>query len=751
MSEELSAFRIKQGRRVYDIYNIINSLSFALVTGNTITLYALSLGANSTIVGLLNAFMYFCYFAIPLGKLMVRKYTLIRTFAYAWFMRNLSLLPMLVIPLFFFAGNNFVALNLLVLSVACFNIFRGAGMIANNPVIKILAPGKDRSSYIVRISLTNNAATLIATLLLAGMLWINISVTTYNIATIIGMISGFIASALLLKLPDPEKEAEKGGEAQTPLQEPAEQHSFFTHARDAFKDANFRLFITAFFIVGFGIGMARPFIIVFAKEVYGTSDSLATIFTVCSSFGALIVGLIMRLVIDRIGAKPMYIIFSSLALVTLIPAIIAPGLGTVSLAIVVLCLISMITNMGFVGQDNAAQAYFFAMVPEEAIMDLSMLYYFVLGITGGGGAILGGTILDFFKSLGFSNLESYRIFFIGIIVIIAIGLLFQAKLLNLGSYRVFETLAVLFSPRDMKALNLLHKLDSNQNLEAEQNILKELGEIASSVSADQLGSYLESPRFSIRYGALQALYSIEALSSKNREDLLLELKSGAFTTASSAARILGKFKVQQAIPALRTALDSEDYALAGEAMLALANLNDTYSQIKIGNMIANTDNPFLLLRGIQALETFGSISSLPLILDLLRQENLPLHVEDEALLALSSLMGIQNAFYYAFERYKNKQKAPNILLIDALDESFSLRKKHDEKLKNIVLQFIQDYQYDTEFVNWLIEYGDKRLGVRAALLIGVAVDLDLINQEPFRFFICFWAACIFRNPKLIES
>ena len=73
MNEQLSAYKIKYGRRIYDIYNILNSFSYALVTGNTITLYALFLKANTTVVGLLTAFMYLSFFAIPLGKLMALR------------------------------------------------------------------------------------------------------------------------------------------------------------------------------------------------------------------------------------------------------------------------------------------------------------------------------------------------------------------------------------------------------------------------------------------------------------------------------------------------------------------------------------------------------------------------------------------------------------------------------------------------------------------------------------------------------
>ena len=698
MNEQLSAYKIKQGRRIYDIYNIFNSFSFALVTGNTVTLYALFLKANTTVVGLLTAFMYLSFFAIPLGKLMVMRFSIMQTFGSTWLLRTASLLPLLAIPFLVSAGHDQYALYCLLLAVGLFNFFRGAGMIANNPVIRILAPGKDRSSYIVRLSLINNLAALLATVLLAWLLRRDPSVHSYNLASMIGILLGFIASILLFRIPEPQS-AKPNHQKRKDSTTPRQGSTFLRHIRDAFKDANFRRFVLAFFIISLGIAMIRPFIIVYAKEVYSRRDSAATILSVYS---------------------------------------------------LVLILFTMISNVGFVGQDNSSQAYFFAMVPEEALMDLSMLYYFILAITGGAGSILGGTILDLLRVQGFSYLQSYQIFFLIVIAIIAIGIVFQRKLLNLGSYRVFETLAVLFSPRDMKALNLLHKLDRSETIETEEKILNELGEIASSVSCDQLLHYLESPRFTIRMNALRALYSMNTINAKVRDVVLKELEQGAFTTAPLAARILAKFNVQQAVTPLRAALDSDDYYLAGEAMVALARLNDSYSQPKIGTILSQAENPALILKGIRALELFNADNSPMFILDILRRDTVPPYIENEALLALASLMGIQNDFYYMFEKYRNEKQSPSILFIDILDEIFETKKTSDPVLKKTVIDFIQDYQYDEAFVHWLIGFGKNKLGIRSALLVAVALDIGLIHREAFRFFLSFWAISLFKKPELAE-
>ncbi len=742
MSEQLSSYRIKRGRRVFNSYSAVNSFSFALVTGNTVTLYAMALGASSTVVGLLGAFMYLSFFAIPLGKIGVARLGLVKTFARNWMMRNWALIPLLAIPYLMAAGLPRVAIFILVIGVFLFNLFRGVGLIANNPVIGLLAPGKDRGEYIVRLSLINNATALLATLFLGFLLWHNEGIETYNLVVIIGIATGIAASALLFKLPEP---------ALSPLGDNAGTSNTLACAREAMRDKNFRRFVASYLIIGLGIGMARPFIAVYCKAVYGQSDGVVAIFTVFSSLGALAMGAVMRLVIDRLGARPMYIIFASITLASLVPAIVSPGIGSALFPFVFLAFLSAVTNMGFAGQESAAQTYFFAMVPKERILDLSMVYYFILGGTGALGAIIGGTFLDFLASLGLSGAASFRVFFLVSACLVAWGVRVQRRLLDMGSYPVKDTLAVLFSPRDMRALTLLRKLDANENPDEETDIIAELGEIASTVSADELLIRLASPRFAVRYEALQSVSSLERLSAKVRDALLVELNTGAFSTAALAARLLGQFRAHQAMTPLREALTSPDYRLAGEAMLALANLGDARGQFLVSEVLLSTSNPFMLVRGIQAMEVYGSAASIPILLDLLRNEALPEHIADETVLTLSTLMQVPKKFYYAYGDFVRERKRAGLIILDAIEEAFSRSRKVDPSLRGIVHDFMSDHAQDSPFVRWLLDFGKGRTGVYSALLMSVALDSDLNRLEAFRFFLCFWAVSLFEKPALIEK
>jgi HEAT repeat protein len=742
MTEQLSSFRIKRGRRVFDTYSAVNSFSFALVTGNAITLYALALGASSTVVGLLGSFLYASFFAIPLGKLALRRMTLVKTFANTWMIRTLSLVPLLFIPYFVAIGAGKTAILALLVGVFLFNLFRGMGLIANNPVIGILSPGKDRGEYIIRLSLINNAFSMLSTIVLALLLWRDSGVRTWNLVIVAGIAAGFVASLLLYRLPDPG--ARKGSSGNS-------SPSFFRIIAEALRETNFSRFILSYLVIGIGIGMARPFIVVYCKEVYGQSDSIVTVFSVASSIGAILMGLVMRLVIDRLGAKPMYVIFAAVSLASLVPALVSPGIGSAVFPVVFLCAFAAVTNMGFAGQESAAQTYFFAMVPKDAIMDLSMLYYFILGGTGALGSIAGGAMLDLLSAAGFSPLVSYRVFFIAAALIIALGIQLQKRLQDLGSYPVRDTLAVLFSPRDMRALTLLRKLDTNEDPDEETGIIAELGEVASSVSADELLSRLSSPRFAVRYEALQSVASLERLGSRLKDALLSELKTGEFGTAALAARFLGKFGVSQAIPALKAALSSADYRLAGEAMLALARLDDEKSQYAVRDLLLSTSNPFLLVRGVQAMTEYGTAASVPILVDLLRNEALPPHVADETILSLSDLMGVPKKFYYAYGDFVREKGRAREILVDIIDEYATRFHKDAGDLTGVVSAFIADSAADSRFVRWFLDSGKGHNGVFSALLVSVALDSGLNRQEPFRFFLCFWAIATFAFPDLIEK
>lgn len=735
----LSKYQITQGRRLYGIFSALNSASFALVTGNVLVVYAMYLNAGNAAIGLINAFASLSFFAIPLGKIFAQKRPIMRVYADSWMLRNASLLPLLTIPLFVKAGLPQWGLFCILIGTFGFNFFRGVGLVANNPVISDLTPGKDRGSFLVFLSVVNNTAALITILLLATALHFGDSLVVLSAAMFVGIILGFIASFLLYKMPS---SAQNTGSS---------NGSFSKNFIAAVHDRNFKIYIAAFSVVTLGVGMARPFIVVYCREVYMQPDSVITFISFFMTFGALCMGLMSRVFIDKIGAKPIYLLFTALSLLSLIPTLISPNIATAIAAFIFLSLLAFVCNLGFSGQENAAQTYFFGMFPQEAVIDMGVVYFLVMGAAGAAGSLLGGVLLDAFKDTGLSYPDVYRVFFVLQIIIIGIGFCLQIKLKTLGSYSLKEALPLFFSPRDIRGLGLLYKLDRSKQENEQTALLNELRFSNTAAAASQFAELLGSPSYAVRMRALAGMESLPALNKALEDALLREAENGIFTTAAKSARTLGLFNVKRSVPVLKKQIGSDDYLLCGECMTALARMGETKFQLEIGQKLASTDNAHILLKGIRAMELYADSASVFILLNVLRAHAQKSDVRHEVMLALSTIMGISQAFYPSYCQYAENPDEAEVILTDLFDEISAHKKLAQNVFPPLIGEFLKDPAKADEFCQNIRVYAKQNGGVVCATLISCIPDAELISCDCFRFFLCFWVLMLLGNPKLLEK
>jgi len=159
-----------------------------------------------------------------------------------------------------------------------------------------------------------------------------------------------------------------------------------------------------------------------------------------------------------------------------------------------------------------------------------------------------------------------------------------------------------------------------------------------------------------------------------KDALINETIQGSFTTAAKAAHILGMFKVKHAAFCLEKSLDSPDYLLSGEAMVALALMGETKAQTLIARKLADTGNAYVLLSGIHAMEIYANAASVPVLLDILRAHPERSDVQHEVMLALASVMGIGNSFYPAYCQYIESSDSASVILHDLFDETAARKK-----------------------------------------------------------------------------
>ncbi len=628
-----------RGRRQFTVFAVFNAFSYLLLSGNILTLFLLRLEVNRTIVGLVSSFLYVSFFFMLVGKKFGIHLGAVRLFALGWTLRYISVIPLIAIPWLHSAGFYRAIPVVFVLSTLAFNVFRGAGLVGQSPILGELSSGSDRGAFLLRFQIIANVIAVFAGLLIAAMLGDSAPLSRYAVFIAFGVGFGLIASAVVARVPEPPG-----------VQEGASER-LATAIRRAFADYRFRRFLLAFGSLAMISGAARPFLIVYAREVYAQTDSAAIAYGVIGNVGAIAMGLLIRLMLDRVGAKPLII-------ATVLTALAGYGLAMLSPAatgftiVAVLSVIFFISSFGSAGAESCSQSYYYAMLKPVDQMNMGIIYFLVLGIGGSIGSFGGGVALDILHSVtgGSDPVTVYQWYYGGIFVAVAILVLLFSRLERLGAYSFRGTIGVFFSIRDLRTMTLLDRLDRASDLDHERSAIRGLGGTGSRFARESLLKKLESPSYAIRSETLTALERLP-YHRDIEQALIQELGDHPYTTASLAARILGGYPGRQSIKALREAVYSDDYVLCGEAMTALGRLNDKSGSHRVEMVLRLTDNPYLVIRATEALRLLRQTGSITLLFSALAGDDVPEYLRDEVILAVADLIDIHSWFYTLYVRF----------------------------------------------------------------------------------------------------
>jgi MFS family permease len=745
MGDALSPYRLAKARDLYNLFNVFNSVSWQFLVGTIIILLAMRLNASSTVIGLINAMVYVAFFFLPLGKILVRKIPIIKIYGSAWIFRAVGMSPVLLVPAAVSAGRPDIGVGLIVLGVFIFHATRGVGMIANNPVLNLMAAGPDRGSYMTQIQIINSAVAMFSSFVIAMVLGRDPPLILYAVLITVGIAGGVTSGVLVMKFPEPQTNSE------------TRTMSFFGIFREAFSRPPIKHFIIVLVQVIFVSGISRAFITVYAREVFSQGDGMVSLYSVFGGMGNLMIGLLIKFLVDRIGVKPIYIVCTIVGLAGMIPIVFFPASAmdnTVSV-ILYLTFIFFIINFGFLGAEGIAQTYFLALIPVEFMMDMGILYFFMFGISGAAGSFLAGILLDAFAGFGVSTFISYKILY-GILIAMTIVILsLQRKLIPLGSLPFMGALEVMFSPRDLKAITLLERLNKSQDTTEEEALLDALHDTPSSLSLKGLLRRARSPRLTVRQESLRAIGALQTLNEDAEKALMTDLINNPYTTAYYSARILGTHGCTAAVPVLRELVASEDYMLAGEAMIALARLEDEAFRPQIEEFIANTDNPRLKIMGVEAFGIYRSPKSLSTLLDVMRGANPPPYLRDQVVLSMASILDTQNQFYHLLVRFLEDESLMVTLALDEAEAAAEFynsalggRKKPalveiDKQAKGLqgaVSAYVQDHN-GALLSQWILKLPEEIADMFVKVILSEAVlDDELVSFHRLQLLTTHWSA-----------
>jgi len=183
-------------------FAFLNALSFQIVLNSPMVLYAKTLGASATVLGIISGMMpLLVVFQIPAAQYIDRVGY--RRFVYAgWGVRVLFIFGMALVPLLGFFLSPTTRLALLLTLLFGFNLSRGISSCAWLPWISQLVPEAVRGRYLARDAAWVNLASC-ATFLLSG-LFLGRQPRDWQFAVLFAFsaLMGFASLAFLKRIPD---------------------------------------------------------------------------------------------------------------------------------------------------------------------------------------------------------------------------------------------------------------------------------------------------------------------------------------------------------------------------------------------------------------------------------------------------------------------------------------------------------------------------------------------------------------------
>jgi MFS family permease len=188
---------------VYSIhwFALLNALSFQIILGAPMILYAKSIGATSTVIGILAAFTpLMTVLQLPAAK-WLPVYGYKRFVLMGWGLRTIFIFVVAAVPLLLFL-NEVAKIVLLVASLFVFNFLRGIASTAWMPWIAALIPEEEKAAFLSRDQIFMFCGSLLALLCSALVMTGDVGAMEYSLVFLVSALAGTGALFFIKRIPD---------------------------------------------------------------------------------------------------------------------------------------------------------------------------------------------------------------------------------------------------------------------------------------------------------------------------------------------------------------------------------------------------------------------------------------------------------------------------------------------------------------------------------------------------------------------
>jgi MFS family permease len=274
------------------LFSTFNAFSYQIVLNSPMVLYAKTLGASATVLGIIAGMMpLLVIFQIPAASYIPRLG--FKRFVFAgWGTRVMFIFGMALAPLTGAFLNPSNRLGLMLMLLFCFNLSRGISSCAWLPWITALVPPGLRGKYLARDAGVQNLASFVTFLIAAACLAGETQPWQFAILFGFSAVMGAVSLSFLKRIPDADMPEEvRAAKGRVPWLEMA-------------RYAPFKRLLTALVAYSVAYGGMTAFTVAFLKAETGMSEAKILLVNSIAFLGGLSSLWFLGSRLDRLGSKP---------------------------------------------------------------------------------------------------------------------------------------------------------------------------------------------------------------------------------------------------------------------------------------------------------------------------------------------------------------------------------------------------------------------------------------------------------------
>jgi len=361
-------------------FNLFNALSFQIILGAPIIIYAKSIGASSTVLGIIAALTpLMTVLQLPaaqfLGRYGYKQFVLT-----GWALRTIFVFVVAAVPLMFFLDGA-SKLAVMLAALFAFNLLRGISSAAWMPWIAGLIPEEGRGRFLSLDQIFMHLGSLLALVASAILMSGDVESWEYALVFLLSAVAATSSLFFIRKIPDvTASEAMKNSSQSVPWLDILKYPPFL----------NLLIFNVVFMAV---IGSLGVFTVEYLRELPDFSVDRVLYLSGLSYVGALISLPFVGRLLDSVGSKP--VMFAALAMFGLVVIgwfLVAAGVLPASLAII--AALNFFVGVAGANFNLANVRIVMSTMPEMGRNHFFALFTVITRLGLGGAPIVWGVSLD---------------------------------------------------------------------------------------------------------------------------------------------------------------------------------------------------------------------------------------------------------------------------------------------------------------------------------------------------------------------